>query len=728
MEPRKSPTILTIDDEENIRDGLRMFLEDYDYRVIEARNGQEGLEIFAREKPDLVLCDLRMPEVDGLEVIEKIKSASPDTPIIVVSGTGVIGDAIEAIRCGAWNYLLKPIQDMPVLLHAINQALERSRLIIENRVYQEHLEEEVTRRTHALQKAVKDLNQSNVKLKNSEQKYRLIFDNLQDVYLEMRLDGTITEISPSISHISQYHREEIINQNIDKIFPSLRDRERLFDRLRADNKIYDYELHLQDKDATLIPCSLNASYQQGSEQTGDKLCATLRDVTDRKLAEAKIQHLAFYDALTELPNRRLLLDRLEQNISRARRYGHYGAMLFLDLDRFKNINDSLGHPVGDSLLKAVSAQLLKDLRSDDTVSRLGGDEFVMLLSDLGNDPTVAAARAQQKAEHIKVKLSEKNMIDGHELHITPSIGVAMFPAGKNSQETGDDILRYADTAMYRAKDDGRDTIRFFLPSMQAAADNRLAIEKELRHALDRGELSLNFQPQVNSRGTILGAETLVRWKHPEKGYISPATFIPIAEATGLILPIGEWVLQTACEHLKDWNNQGLSVHHLAVNVSPRQFRQPNFISQVQTILDKTGADPRQLGLELTEGMVIDNILDTIEKMEALKKMGIELSIDDFGTGYSSLTYLKKMPLDILKIDQSFVHDIETDSNDAAIVDTIISMATHLDLKVIAEGVETKYELEFLEGKGCPLFQGYLFSKPVANETFVELLKTGKTQG
>lgn len=728
MAQRNNPVILTIDDEENIRDSFRMFLEDYDYQIVEAKNGREGLELFGKIKPDLVLCDLRMPEVDGLEVIEKIKLESPDTPIIVVSGTGIIGDAIEAIRCGAWNYLLKPIQDMSILLHAINQAMERSRLIIENRIYQEHLEKEVTKRTQALQKAVKDLNQSNLKLKNSEQKYRVIFDNLQDVYLEIRLDGKVTEISPSISQISQYCREDLLNTDIKQIFPSLQDRERLFAQLRTDNKISDYELLLQDKDNTLIFCSLNASYQIGIDQTEDKICATLRDVTDRKQAEAKIEHLAFYDSLTELPNRRLLLDRLEQNISRARRYGHFGAMLFLDLDRFKNINDSLGHPIGDALLQEVARRLLHDLRAEDTVSRLGGDEFVMLLSDLGDDPINAAAMAQQKAEIIKLRLAEKNIIDGHELHITPSIGVAMFPSRKNSQETGDDILRFADTAMYRAKDDGRDTIRFFLPNMQAAADTRLALEKELRHALERNELKLFFQPQVDGKGAIFGAETLARWQHPEKGFISPATFIPIAEATGLILPIGEWVLRAACEHLKTWSDSGLAVHHLAVNVSPRQFRQPNFVNQVQSILDQTGADPTLLGLELTEGMVIDNILDTIEKMEALKKLGIELSIDDFGTGYSSLAYLKKMPLNTLKIDQSFVRDIEADVNNAAIVETIISMASHLNLKVIAEGVETEFELSFLEEKGCRLFQGYLFSKAVPNEQFIELLKTGTTFG
>ncbi len=726
MAQRRNPVILTIDDEENIRDSFRMFLEDYDYQILEAKNGREGLEVFNREKPDLVICDLRMPEIDGLEVIEKIKNSSPDTPIIVVSGTGIIGDAIEAINRGAWNYLLKPIHDMSVLLHAINQATERSRLIIENRTYQEHLEEEVTKRTQALQKAVKDLNYSHRKLKNSEQKYRIIFDNLQDVYLEVLPGGKVIEVSPSLSQISQYDRHDILNANVKSIFPDTRKLNRLLVQLRSKNRVYDYEINLQDKDGALVPCSLNASYQTGADHTEDKICVTLRNITERKQAEAKIEHLAFYDALTELPNRRLLLDRLEQSISRGRRYGHFGAMLFLDLDRFKNINDSLGHPTGDALLQAVAKRLRQDLRSDDTVSRLGGDEFVVLLSDLGSDPKNAAAIAQQKAESIKVRLAEKNIIDGHELHVTPSIGVAMFPSEENRRETGTDILRHADTAMYRAKDDGRDTIRFFLPSMQAAADTRLAIEKELRHALERNELTLFFQPQVNAEGEIFGAETLARWQHPEKGFISPATFIPIAEATGLILPIGEWVLRTACEHLKSWSDSGFKVNHLAVNVSPRQFRQPNFISQVEAILEQTGADPTTLGLELTEGMVIDNILDTIEKMEALKKLGIELSIDDFGTGYSSLTYLKKMPLDILKIDQSFVRDIETDVNDAAIVDTIISMATHLDLKVIAEGVETRFELEFLKEKGCPLYQGYYFSKPVPNEQFVKLLKTGRT--
>ncbi len=729
MEPRKSPVILTIDDEEDIRDSFRLFLEDFDFQVLEAENGRDGLEIFHREQPDLVLCDLRMPEVDGLEVLEHIKQTSPDTPVVVVSGTGIIGDAIDAIHKGAWNYLLKPIQDMSVLLHAINQAIERSRLIVENRIYQENLEEEVTKRTEALQKAVKDLNQSHLNLKHSEEKYRSIFENLQDVYLEIDGDGKIIEISPSISKISSYNRHDILNKNITNLFPDSLQREYLFRRLRDEDRLIDFEIELSDKNGNNIPCSLNATYQQDLVAGSNKICGTLRDVTERKEAEEQIEYLAYYDALTDLPNRRLLLNRLEQIISRVRRYGHFGAMLYLDLDRFKNINDSLGHPIGDALLKEVARRLTLDLRNEDTVSRLGGDEFVVLLSDLGDNENVAIAMAQNKAEQIKSNLAKVYKIADHELHISPSIGVAMFPSSElptEQTESGIDILRFADTAMYRAKEDGRDTIRFFLPSMQQAADSRLALEKELRYALERNQLSLFFQPQVNSNGHIVGAETLIRWQHPEKGFISPAVFIPVAEVTGLILPIGEWVLKTACQQLKIWKDKGYNIHHLAVNVSPRQFRQPNFITQVKYILDKTQADPALLGLELTEGMVIDNIVDTIDKMQGLKELGIELSIDDFGTGYSSLAYLKKMPLDILKIDQSFVRDIEKDVNDAAIVDTIISMAKHLDLKVIAEGVETKYELNFLEEKGCTIYQGYLFSKPVPEQEFSNLLANGRT--
>ncbi|PLX98150.1 MAG: diguanylate cyclase, partial [Desulfuromonas sp.] len=633
---------------------------------------------------------------------------------------------IEAVRRGAWNFLLKPIQDMSVLIHAIDQALERSRLIAENRAYQEHLEEEVTRRTDALQQALQDLNTSHVKLRESEGKYRSIFENLQDVYLEVCLNGKIREVSPSISNITTYTREEVLALEVPSIFPNRRDRKKMLSRLRAEGRITDYELYLRNKTGALIPCSLNACYQQPPDLSGDiVICTTIRDITERKQAEERIEYLAYYDALTGLPNRRLLLDRLEHAISHAQLHNHYGAMIFLDLDRFKNINDSLGHPVGDALLRQLALRLGTNLPAEDSVSRLGGDEFAVLLTDLGQDREQAAVTAKVKAEEIKQSLAEKFEIGDHELHVTPSIGVAMFPS-EEEPETGNDILRYADTAMYRAKDDGRDTIRFFLPSMQTAADTRLGIEKELRQALELDQLELYFQPQVNLHGEVVGAESLLRWPHPEKGFISPVNFIPIAEASGLIFPLGEWVLRKACEHLKLWEQQGLNLPHLAINISPRQFHQASFVSQVRKILEETEVNANKIELELTEGIIIDNTQESIMKMSALNKLGLQLSIDDFGTGYSSLAYLKKMPLSILKIDQSFVRDIETNANDAAIVDTIIFMASHLNLKVIAEGVETETELSILKEKGCQFFQGNYFGKAIPEEEFLQRLRCGNT--
>ncbi len=717
--------ILTIDDEENIRDSFRLYLEDFDYQVIEAKNGREGLELFAREKPDLVLCDLRMPEIDGLEVLSRIREQSPDTPIIVVSGTGVIGDAIEAVRRGAWNYLLKPIQDLSTLQHAIDQALERTRLIRENRAYQEHLEEEVISRTEDLQKAMADLSKTHQQIKLSEARYRSIYENLQDVYFEILPGGEIREVSPSITQISDYHCEDLIGTSIWQFYPRRDDRERLLEELQIHGFVSDYEIHLRDKGGRIVTCSINARLLPAEDGRPTIICGTLRDISERKLAEAHIERLAYYDALTDLPNRRLLIDRLERDLARARRHKHFGAMLFLDLDRFKNINDSLGHQIGDELLKEVARRLTSDLRLEDTVSRLGGDEFIMLLADMGDEPSTAATQTQAKAEQIQTRLSKPYKVLGHDLHITPSIGVAIFPTDDDPNEDSNDILRHADTAMYRAKDDGRDAIRFFLPSMQAAADQRLEIEKDLRFALQRNELKLYFQPQVDQNGRLVGAETLLRWIHPKKGFISPADFIPVAEATGLILPIGLWVLEASCRQIRLWSDQGLSIQHLAVNVSPRQFRQPDFIRQVYHVIERTGVDANQLGLELTEGMVIDNINDTIDKMQALKQLRVELSIDDFGTGYSSLAYLKRLPLDILKIDQSFVRDIETDDGDAAIVETIISMAHHLDLKVIAEGVETIFELDFLNQRGCEIYQGYYFSRPLPEKEFTCLLKSGQ---
>jgi len=483
------------------------------------------------------------------------------------------------------------------------------------------------------------------------------------------------------------------------------------------NKIVFEAVH-QSKDGTTYWAEVHL---QNSTYAGQPvLSATILDITQRKQAAELIEHQATFDALTDLPNRRLLRDRMVQALARCRRHGHMGAVLYIDLDNFKHINDSLGHPVGDELLQEVARRLKECMREEDTPARLGGDEFVVLFSELTDKPEEAAQLAQLGAEKIQKVLSMPFLVQGHELHVTPSIGIAMFPT---EDENADDILKYADTAMYRAKEAGRNAIRFFLPSMQFAAEERLKLQNDLREALKREEFHLDYQPQVDDAGHILGAEALLRWRHPVRGLVAPDDFIQVAEETGQILAIGEWVLENALTQLKAWTDEisTASFKRLAINVSPRQFHEANFATRVERILAETGANPEHLTLEITEGILVQNLEETIQKIETLKKLGIRFSVDDFGTGYSSLAYLKRLPLDEIKIDRSFVRDITIDPSDANLVETIITMAQHLGLEVIAEGVETEEQLHFLLERGCRYFQGYYFSRPQTVDDFTKHL-------
>ena len=436
---------------------------------------------------------------------------------------------------------------------------------------------------------------------------------------------------------------------------------------------------------------------------------TLTDITKRKEAEEQIQHLAFYDPLTQLPNRRLLLDRLQQALATCTRSGHEGALLFIDLDDFKTLNDTLGHDIGDLLLQEVAQRLVTCIREGDTVARLGGDEFVLMLEDLSENPQEAAIQAETVGEKILNSLNHIYRLAGGEHHSTPSIGVTLFG---NQRDTVEELLKRADLAMYQAKAAGRNTLRFFDPDMQAVVSARANLEADLRQGLRNNEFLLYYQPQVDNEGRLKGVEALVRWSQPQRGLVSPAEFIPLAESTGLILPLGHWVLEAACLQLVAWAKlDDMADISVAVNVSARQFRHKDFVDQVIAILDHTGADPKRLKLELTESLLVDNIEETIGKMARLKATGVSFSLDDFGTGYSSLSYLKRLPLDQLKIDQSFVRDILTDQNDAAIARTVIALGQSLGLAVIAEGVETGEQRNFLAANGCQSFQGYLFGRP-----------------
>ena len=439
------------------------------------------------------------------------------------------------------------------------------------------------------------------------------------------------------------------------------------------------------------------------------------DITARKLAEEHIESLAFYDPLTKLPNRRLLLDRLAHALNTGYRHQRLGALLFIDLDNFKTLNDTLGHDQGDLLLQMVAERLTANLRKGDTLARLGGDEFVIILEDLSPNALEAAAKAEIVAEKIIASLGQPYSLAEHSHRSTPSIGITLLG---ELAESMDEPLKRADLAMYQAKAAGRNTLRFFDPAIQAAVTERVVLENDLRAALTQQQLLLYYQPQIAGEKQLTGVEALVRWLHPQRGMVSPAQFIPLAEDTGLIIPLGRWVLDAACTQLALWATAPAFEHlSIAVNVSPRQFHQHNFVDEVLSAIATAGANPRRLKLELTEGLLVSNVEDVISKMIALKNEGVGFSLDDFGTGYSSLAYLKRLPLDQLKIDQSFVKDILTDTNDAAIAKTIIALAESLGLAVIAEGVETQQQRDFLAAQGCDAYQGFLFSRPLPIAAF-----------
>ena len=442
------------------------------------------------------------------------------------------------------------------------------------------------------------------------------------------------------------------------------------------------------------------------------------DISERKAAEEQIESLAFYDPLTNLPNRRLLLDRLAHMLDTGARHRRIGALLFIDLDNFKTLNDTYGHNHGDQLLQQVAQRLQESVRKGDTLARFGGDEFVILLEDLSINTLEAAAQVEATGEKILLLLGQPYLIDGNTHSSTPSIGITLLG---DAQEDIDEPLKRADLAMYQAKAAGRNTLRFFDPQVQAAVEERSLLEADLRIAIAQQQFVLHYQPQIFETGQLTGAEALVRWQHPERGIVSPLEFISLAEDTGLIVELGNWVLNDACAQLAQWATQAASTQlTIAVNVSSRQFSQPDFVDQVLEALKTTGANPQYLKLELTESLLVSNVEDVIEKMMALKAVGISFSLDDFGTGYSSLAYLKQLPLDQLKIDQSFVKDILTNSNDAVIAKTIIALANSLGLAVIAEGVETDAQRYFLAKHGCPAYQGYLFSRPLPIDAFEKM--------
>jgi len=582
------------------------------------------------------------------------------------------------------------------------------------------LDRRVQERTQALNETNRNLIKEIDVRRAAEKQLKLaaeVFDNAKEGIMITDADQQILAVNDAFTRMTGYSADEAVGQT-----------PRLLNSGRQDSAFYatiwaalTSEMHWQGeiwnrrKNGEVFPEWLSIAAVRDEEASVSHYVAVFSDLTQRKAAERKIDHLAFYDILTDLPNRRLLLDRLQHALTASSRTGRGGALLFVDLDNFKSLNDIVGRDQGDLVLQQVAQRLAGCVRASDTVSRPGSDEFVVMLEDLSESAQEAATQAEMVGEKILAALSQVYPLASYAHHSTVSIGIALFG---DRQESVDDLLQRAESAMHHAKGAGRNTLRFFDPSMQAVITARAALEAGLREAVQREQFLVYYQAQVDSSGRVTGAEALLRWLHPERGLVSPAEFIPLVEETRLILPIGQWVLDTACERLAAWADQPALAHlTIAVNVSARQFHDEGFVDQVLAALARSGARPQRLKLELTESLLVDDVDQVIAKMSVLKAKGVDFSLDDFGTGYSSLSYLKRLPLDQLKIDQSFIRNILTDTNDAAIARMVVVLAESLGLAVIAEGVETEAQRDFLASQGCHAYQGYLFSRPLPVEGF-----------
>ncbi len=691
-------TILVVDDEQTMRRLLSRFLILNGHQTLTAAGGAEALSLLQEERIDLVLLDLMMPEMSGLEVLRQIKAtpALAHLPVVMISAEMDIDKVAECIKDGADDYLSKPFN--PVLLAArVSSCLERQRLRAREQAYQAQLERQVAERTAALAA--------------SEERYALAARGANDGLWDWELPANRIYLSPRWKQMLGYAEHELGSDPAEwfgRLHPD--DRELTEVRLAAHFQRlithFEQEYRILHKDGNYrwMLCRGLAVWDEAGRAV--RMAGSQTDITERKQAEQRLLHDALHDGLTGLPNRALFLDRLKHCLSRTKRSDDYQfAVMFLDLDRFKVINDSLGHSTGDLLLKTIAERLEQCVRPGDTVARHGGDEFTILLDDIGLDQAVL-----EVAERVQQAISAPVLLEQQQVFTTASIGVTHSSLG---YDTASDMVRDADTAMYYAKLGGKARAVLFDPAMHTAATERLQLESALRWAYERDELRLHYQPIVElATGRPVGLEALLRWQHPQRGLLYPNSFIQLAEETGLIVPIGWWVLREACAQLSRWHRDIPHARHLwvTVNVSAKQLHQPNAVEQIMGILAETNLPPSSLKLEITETTFLEHSKRTTDILQQLRGAGIQVCMDDFGTGYSSLSYLQNLPIDVLKIDRSFIDQIGEVGERSEIVRTILALAQTLGLRAVAEGTETREQAELLLAMHCEFGQGWLFSQ------------------
>ena len=677
--------ILITDDDPRLLDSLQTLLELYDYNVDSALGGEAALEKLAGNQFDLLLLDLKMPKVSGHDVMRFIRDNNIDTLVVVVSGESSFDDISQALRQGAYDYLKKPY--VPAELSStVSNAINKKMLEKANVAMQ-------------------------LRLNRSEKLHRFIVNNSPDIIFILDDKGCISFLNSKVENLLGFNRNDLLGQPITSIIDDEPEKcQYFFDRAIAPHSgVQTIEVTLKTTieshskrhfEITLWPIAGLEERSQSSSQIF-KTYGTARDISDRIEAEAFINFQAYHDLLTRLPNRSLFKDRLSNAITQAERHNAQLAVMFIDLDRFKIINDSLGHTMGDRLLQAVSQRLQQHIRKSDTLSRFGGDEFTLLLPEIANREA-----ATQVAEKILESIKQPFVLGGHDIHVGASIGISIYP---ESGVTMDALIKNSDIAMYRVKNTGKDGYQVYSPEMSTASTERLMLEQDMRKAIENDEFEICYQPQVNTRNhSICGVEALIRWNHPTLGRLSPADFIPIAEESRLIIELDALTLDRACQHIRHYHYNGMPDLQLSVNLSPLMIERDNFVTTILHTLAKHDFPAELLELEITENILMSDRQDIIDKLRLLSANGVRLAIDDFGTGYSSLSYLQKFPINTLKIDRSFIHNIKNSEDEACIVNAIVSMAQGLKMSIVAEGVENRTQLNYLKTLNCDIVQGYLF--------------------